>query len=205
MPRSETQPRRGNTLKREDILEVAVDAFSQKGYRGTNLEDVAVLLGITRQAIYYHYRNKHALLLEMFEEFFDRIDAAVEEASQKDADSVKRFENMVRAHVLTITDVPALSAIFTREFEALEPESREMIRRRRRSYQRLFMEAYKVMADSGAARPLPEREVVSLIFGAANWTFRWYDRRRSSLNPDELTDLLLDLFRSGYLTRGRRR
>lgn len=197
MARTETA-RRGNALRREDILEVAVTAFSQKGYRGTNLEDVASLLGVTRQAIYYYYRNKHALLLEMFEQFFDRLDSAVEDAAGEDVQPSVRFEQMVRAHVLTITESPARSAIFTREFESLEPDAQALIRDRRRGYQQRFLDAYAAMSDSGAARRLPAREVVSLIFGAANWTFRWYDPARSSLNPGQLADLLLDLFRAGY-------
>lgn len=198
MRETEARPRRNNALKRDDILEASVTAFSRKGYRGTNLQDVADVLGVTRQAIYYYYRNKHALLLEMFEQFFDRLDSAVDAATEHAADPAERFENMFRAHVLTVADAPARSSIFTREFEALDPEAQAAIRKRRRRYQQRFVEAFKVMAAQGEARDLPPREAVSLLFGAANWTFRWYEPKRGSLTPDELADLVLDLFRSGY-------
>jgi AcrR family transcriptional regulator len=198
MPRAEPQTRRTSTLSREEILAAAVTAFSQKGYRGTNLQDVAAVLGVTRQAIYYHYRNKHALLHEMFERFFDDLDEAVEAAATAEADPAKRFEQMLRAHVIIVARTPATSSIFTREFEALQPEAQSAVRQRRRGYQARFVEAYTALEEAGEARALPTGETISLMFGAVNWTFRWYDPTRSKISPEALADLVLDLFRSGY-------
>jgi AcrR family transcriptional regulator len=198
MPQPASQPRR-NGLSRDDIRQAAVVAFSAKGYRGTNLQDVASVLGVTRQAIYYYYSNKHALLLEMFEEYFNDLDRAVDEALDGVADPRLRFEAMLRAHVLTVVRTPELSSIFTREYEALEPEARRSVRGQRRAYQQRFVKAFEAMGAVGEARELPASAVVSLMFGAANWTFRWYDHRRHEMDPEELADLVMSLFRSGYV------
>jgi AcrR family transcriptional regulator len=197
MPQPVNPPRR-NGLSRDDIRQAAVVAFSEKGYRGTNLQDVASVLGVTRQAIYYYYSNKHALLLEMFEEYFSDLDRALDEALEGVEDPRLRFEAMLRAHVLTVARTPELSSIFTREYEALEPEARTSVRQRRRAYQRRFVDGFDTMGASGEAREMPASAVVSLMFGAANWTFRWYDHRRHEMSPEELADLVMSLFRSGY-------
>jgi len=47
---------------REAVLEAALKAFSKKGYSGTSLEVVAAEAGMTRGAIYWHFKNKFELL-----------------------------------------------------------------------------------------------------------------------------------------------
>lgn len=185
-------------MSRDDILAAAVTAFSRKGYRGTNLQDVAGVLGVTRQAIYYHYRNKHAILLAMFEQFFDRLSDAVAQAREQESDPALRFERMLKAHIITVAETPEMSSVFTREYESLLEDARAMIRQRRRLYQDMFVSDYEAAQRVGRVRDLPPAATVSFLFGAANWTFRWYDERRTGMAVEELADLALELFGRGF-------
>lgn len=44
------------------ILDVALKMFSQNGYLGTSMNDIAMQLGITKPALYKHYTSKHEIL-----------------------------------------------------------------------------------------------------------------------------------------------
>ena len=44
------------------ISEVALKLFSQNGYPGTSMNDIAKQLGITKPALYKHYTSKHEIL-----------------------------------------------------------------------------------------------------------------------------------------------
>lgn len=44
------------------IPEVALKLFSQNGYLGTSMSDIAEQLGITKPALYKHYTSKHEIL-----------------------------------------------------------------------------------------------------------------------------------------------
>lgn len=44
------------------IPEVALKLFSQNGYLGTSMSDIAKQLGITKPALYKHYASKHEIL-----------------------------------------------------------------------------------------------------------------------------------------------
>jgi AcrR family transcriptional regulator len=68
---------------RERILAVANELFIDQGYEGTSLREIADRLGITKAALYYHFRSKDEILrvlLEPFDtllgELLDRLDAA---------------------------------------------------------------------------------------------------------------------------------
>jgi AcrR family transcriptional regulator len=68
--------RRGDTRAR--IQQVALELFSEQGYERTSLREVAERLGVTKAALYYHFKSKEDIVLSFTEDYFGRIDALVE-------------------------------------------------------------------------------------------------------------------------------
>lgn len=54
-------------ITRDRILDTAERVFEKKGVSKSTLEDIASAAGVTRGAIYGHFRNKEALFVAMFE------------------------------------------------------------------------------------------------------------------------------------------
>ncbi len=52
---------------RQHILDVALRLFSQQGVSSTSLADIAQAAGVTRGAIYWHFKNKSELFGEIWE------------------------------------------------------------------------------------------------------------------------------------------
>jgi AcrR family transcriptional regulator len=57
-------PRR-NADTREEIREVALELFARQGVEQTSLREIAERLDITKAALYYHFRSKDELLVEL--------------------------------------------------------------------------------------------------------------------------------------------
>jgi len=47
---------------RQRILDVALDLFTEQGYDGTSLREIAEKLGVTKAALYYHFESKEDIL-----------------------------------------------------------------------------------------------------------------------------------------------
>ncbi len=47
--------------KRQKILSAAVELFTEKGYEGTSVDDIARVAGVSKQTVYSHYNNKQTL------------------------------------------------------------------------------------------------------------------------------------------------
>jgi AcrR family transcriptional regulator len=62
---------------REQILRVALDLFRTQGYDATSLRQIAERLGITKAALYYHFRAKEHLVIELTRPFLDGFAAIV--------------------------------------------------------------------------------------------------------------------------------
>lgn len=43
---------------RQEILDAAIKTFSERGVSATSLADIAKSAGVTRGAIYWHFKNK---------------------------------------------------------------------------------------------------------------------------------------------------
>ncbi|WP_312950049.1 multidrug efflux transporter transcriptional repressor AcrR [Superficieibacter sp.] len=52
---------------RQHILDVAMRLFSQQGVSSTSLAEIAKAAGVTRGAIYWHFKNKSELFSEIWE------------------------------------------------------------------------------------------------------------------------------------------
>jgi AcrR family transcriptional regulator len=65
---------------RARILEVARELFCARGYERTPLREVSDSLGVTKAAIYYHFKAKDDLLVAILGPVLDRIDAVIDSA-----------------------------------------------------------------------------------------------------------------------------
>ena len=85
---STTASRLSADARREQLLEVALDAFAKSGYHSTSMNDVAAAAGVTKPVLYQHFDSKRALYVALLEDVGDRITSAILEAT-KNSDSGK--------------------------------------------------------------------------------------------------------------------
>ncbi|MFN3971600.1 MAG: TetR/AcrR family transcriptional regulator [Gemmobacter sp.] len=57
--------------RQDAILDAAFHAFATYGYRRATMEDVARLAGLSRTALYLHFRNKDDIFRALSERYFD--------------------------------------------------------------------------------------------------------------------------------------
>jgi AcrR family transcriptional regulator len=63
------------------IARLALARFRVGGFVGTSIADLAGALGVSKAAIYYHYRSKDALLHRLIDPLLDAIDACIHDHS----------------------------------------------------------------------------------------------------------------------------
>jgi AcrR family transcriptional regulator len=55
----------GGASTREKILDVALDLFTDQGFDGTSMREIAERLHISKPAIYYHFASKEEILMAL--------------------------------------------------------------------------------------------------------------------------------------------
>ncbi|TCB97677.1 TetR/AcrR family transcriptional regulator [Micromonospora zingiberis] len=62
---------------RERIKAVALELFTEQGYEATSLREVAERLGVTKAALYYHFKSKDEIVTSVVEDRLVRMDALI--------------------------------------------------------------------------------------------------------------------------------
>ena len=124
---------------RKELMAIAIDCFSRYGYQGTSIDRIASAAGVTKGALYYHFKDKEELLFEAVKdrtvEFEERVVGSVAPI----ADPAEALAEIGRVCVRIATKNNLRRFILTLMVEALDtnPRLSEAFRgilRRFRSY-----------------------------------------------------------------------
>jgi AcrR family transcriptional regulator len=66
---------RGDTRGR--IQQVALELFAEQGYENSSLREIAGRLGVTKAALYYHFKSKEDIARSLVEDYVGQIDALI--------------------------------------------------------------------------------------------------------------------------------
>ena len=60
-------------MTKAEIIQSAFETWGATGYQNTSLAALAGALGVTKTALYHHFRNKDDILTAMYDTFFDSL------------------------------------------------------------------------------------------------------------------------------------
>jgi len=69
MPRTDTRSR---------VQKVALELFAEQGYEKTSLREIAERLGVTKAALYYHFKSKEDIVHSFTDDYFAELDALLD-------------------------------------------------------------------------------------------------------------------------------
>ena len=67
--------------RKEQLLDVAMKVFAERGFHATSMNDVADAAGVTKPVLYQHFPSKRALYLELLRSVGDELMQAIAEAT----------------------------------------------------------------------------------------------------------------------------
>jgi AcrR family transcriptional regulator len=81
---------------RSRIQAVALELFTEQGYDQTSLREIAEKLGVTKAALYYHFKTKDDIINSVFDDRLASLEALVEWARQQEPTPAFRRELLTR-------------------------------------------------------------------------------------------------------------
>ncbi|MDQ1634235.1 MAG: hypothetical protein QOJ32_1044 [Frankiaceae bacterium] len=90
-----TTPRGERTRAR--ILHVAADAFAERGYADTSLEDLVAAAKVTKGAFYFHFESKESLAHAVVEAGHCQMETCRADIESTEPDPIRRIVRMVFA------------------------------------------------------------------------------------------------------------
>lgn len=99
------------------LLDAAIAAFSENGFKGTSTRDIADRAGVHHPLITYHFKNKDQLWRAAADKIFGDFRRALRRSFEQNQDTCpkKRMASLIRAYVYYARSQPALHKVLVQE------------------------------------------------------------------------------------------
>jgi TetR/AcrR family transcriptional regulator, cholesterol catabolism regulator len=187
--------------RREQVLEAAVALFSQKGYHGTTVRDIADESGMLSGSLYAHFGGKEEMLFAIVDKAASEFLAAIEPIVAGPGTAAEKLRAAMGAHLRVVANSLDAATIFLHEWKSLSPERQAVIKAKRRAYEAALAAIIHQGVASGELRPVDEKFARLLVLSAVNWLYEWYDPA-GPLGPEAVADKFVQLLLHGLLRGG---
>lgn len=178
----------------ETLLSVAVTVFTERGYDGTSMADLATAAGLSKSSIYHHVQGKEELLALALDRALDALFAVLAHPAATTGPAVDRLTQVVRGTVNALIDELPYVTLLLR-VRGNSPTELSALTRRRRFDQLVATLVHDAQQQGDVAAEVDAAIATRLIFGMINSLTEWYRPGRAEL-PD-LPETVVRLVRSG--------
>lgn len=132
---------------RDAILRAAEERFAVAGLEGASMREIAERVGITKAALYYHFKGKEELWLAVCERLASERMAAIRRAAASSPDPVVRLKNVISEIVDRFFENPNLSLLIQRSL--LDPDAERSRKVVEMAYSGAFGVFYELSGELG--------------------------------------------------------
>ena len=174
------------TDTRSRAQEVALELFAEQGYEKTSLREIAERLGVTKAALYYHFKSKEDIVHSLTDDYFAELDALLDWAKDQPRSDETRREVLDRyvSLVLAGREVFRFLEQNRASLQAMETGKERFAR---------FRDRLDALVDvlAGAGAPLRDRVRATTAVLATGATCMFFLQQAE--DPDKLRAIVLEI------------
>src|SRR5215813_13223182 len=178
---------RGGT--RERIQSIALELFAEQGYEKTSLREIAERLGVTKAALYYHFKSKEDIVRSLTEDYRAELDTVIAWGASQPPTPESRAEILAR-----YADVVGRRLDVIRFMEQNQAALHSLLSdlgSRKKLFRAHFQALCDLITPPGAALPDRIRAATAVVsIGMGSLLFQ-----HEGVSPEELHDAVLEVAR----------
>jgi AcrR family transcriptional regulator len=146
---------------REQLLIAARRVFAERGFYGASISLVAGELGLSKQALLYHFKRKEDLYGEVLREISERLLGSVREVLASSTEPEQQLEDVMVALYLATRERPGDTQILVRELI----DNRSRASAAQEWYLRPFLdELVRIVRRVRGFRQAPDAELFCIVY-----------------------------------------
>lgn len=147
---------------REQILDAARILFIQQGYHGLAMRQISESVGVSKAALYYHFKDKEELFLAILNLYLNEIEGIIDEIQSKPISSSEQIRTFVEYILGQPAEKRAVMRLGSQEMSQLSAKSRKVFGI---TYHEKFIGKLIAIIQAG----IESREFQSLNAEVATW------------------------------------
>lgn len=105
----------GQDDTRERLVKAALEQFAERGFYGASIAQIAGEVGLTKQALLYHFKRKEDLYSEVLKRISERLGQSMAARVDPGRPAAERFENTILALFDASREHPLDTKVLMRE------------------------------------------------------------------------------------------
>lgn len=143
-----TRRSRAKSDRRSQLISAAERLVAERGYLAVRLEDIGAAAGVSGPAIYRHFPNKEALLVELLVGISTRLLAGATDVVAKTDDPASALDGLVDFHLDFTLGESDLIRIQDRDLGHLPPTAKRQVRKAQRQYVEIWVDVLRRLNNS---------------------------------------------------------
>lgn len=176
--------------RREELLQAALDLFSENGFSGTSIRDIAKTLGVSVSVIYHYFQNKEGLWSEILECSIKALPGRLESVLAGGGHALERFRRLLRAHLNASTAYMKETKMFLIDYDRLSVDGDRASRDIQKRILKIYVGILDELKEEGWVKSGNTTILAFNVLGVINWHLRWY-RPDGPLSADQLYDEII--------------
>lgn len=150
---------------KSDIFKYGKAAFSTKGFKKTNIKEIAQSAGIGVGTFYNYYASKEQLFLEIYIQENENLKKGLIESIDMDQEPVKVINQLIMKNIEAIHTNPILKEWYSQDFyKGLEQYYRNEGSKNIDSFRDIFMDLFKNWKAQGKIREDIDEDLLPVFF-----------------------------------------
>jgi AcrR family transcriptional regulator len=143
-----TRRSRAKSDRRSQLIAAAERLVAERGYLAVRLEDIGAAAGVSGPAIYRHFPNKEALLVELLVGISTRLLAGATDVVAHADDPATALDGLIDFHLDFALGESDLIRIQDRDLDHLPPTPRRQVRKSQRQYVEIWVDVLRQMDET---------------------------------------------------------
>ncbi|MGW0160665.1 SACE_7040 family transcriptional regulator [Mycobacterium sp. NPDC003323] len=140
---TETPRSKAKSDRRSQLIGAAERLVAEHGYLSVRLEDIGAAVGVSGPAIYRHFPNKEALLVELLVGISTRLLAGARAVLAESADPATALDGLIEFHLDFALGESNLIRIQDRDLSHLPPAAKRQVRKAQRQYVEIWVDVLR--------------------------------------------------------------
>ncbi|MBC8420687.1 MAG: TetR/AcrR family transcriptional regulator [Desulfobacterales bacterium] len=183
---------------KDRIIDVAIDLFSKRGFKGTSIRDIASAAEISIPNIYHYFGNKEGLLLAILQRSSEDVLRQLKRVCQLEIEPLERFKRLVATHISVAGNSIKEAKIFFLDDEDLSKEGNKINLQIQREILGIYLDQLHLLQEKNLVHYKSHTVLAFNILALVNWFLRWY-RLKGPMSLEEITEEIVTFSMYGLL------
>lgn len=185
-----------------EILEAARQLFYEKSYEAASTREISARVGISKAALYHHFKNKEEILfricLEAADELVENMRRAIARNVQSGKPLKEQLTDILIEYLRTYMKNENFNKILFHDMEYLPDDKKRIILDKEKENVHQLRAFLVSLMDQGLIRRVNPTVMTFTLISSLHWLYFWF-KPHGPLSLEEVAQEIADLFLHGMI------